>query len=187
MKTKIITIAIVSLFLGACSNTPNKNEIHESEELLLKENNIPIVLSESEVESKKESILNEDGLNSLSSINNLVIDKNEISANKIVFFDFNEYALSKKNIKIINFHVDLLKKNNTIKIIIEGHTDERGEKSYNLNLGEKRGNSVKDYMVSQGVKSEQVEVISLGETTPMIDESNEEAWKQNRRVVFIYN
>ena len=127
--------------------------------------------------AKKPQILNEDH----------DIDKNDILANKIVFFDFNEYALSKKNIKIINFHVDLLKKNNTIKIILEGHTDERGEKSYNLNLGEKRGNSVKDYMVSQGVKSEQVEVISLGETTPMINESNEEAWKQNRRVVFIYN
>lgn len=187
MKKNILAISCATLFLAACTNTPNKNPIHESEEILLKENNVPIMITDEEVQESKNKILNENGFTSIDKINSLDIDKNAILSNKTVFFEFNDYSLSEKSIKIIDLHIDLLQKNNTIKIILEGHTDERGEKSYNLNLGEKRGNSVKDYMISKGIQEEQIEVISLGETMPMINESNKSAWSKNRRVVFVYN
>lgn len=73
-------------------------------------------------------------------------------------------------------------KMNSLKIRIEGHTDERGSRQYNMALGERRGLSVKDYLVAKGISPSRLEVISYGEEKPAVRASNSTAYAKNRRV-----
>lgn len=114
------------------------------------------------------------------------VDKDKVAKNNVILFHFDSSELSYEMIEVINEHISFLMRNPNVKVILEGHTDERGSDSYNLVLGEKRANAVKDYMLSNGIQVEQVEVISLGELMPVVNESNEAAWAQNRRAVFKY-
>ena len=72
-------------------------------------------------------------------------------------------------------------------IAVEGHADERGTREYNLALGDRRANSVRDYLVALGIGSNRLSTISYGKERPAVLGSNEEAWAQNRRGVFVVN
>ncbi|MGD9650617.1 MAG: peptidoglycan-associated lipoprotein Pal, partial [Dongiaceae bacterium] len=78
-----------------------------------------------------------------------------------------------------------LKRYNAMNILIEGHADERGTREYNLALGERRANAVKDYLVSQGIAGNRLDVISYGKERPAVVGSNEASWAQNRRSVTV--
>ena len=73
----------------------------------------------------------------------------------------------------------------SVNIIIEGHCDERGTEDYNLALGEKRAKAARDYLVSLGVKSGRITIVSYGETRPFAYGHDESSWKQNRRAHFV--
>ena len=72
-----------------------------------------------------------------------------------------------------------------VRVTVEGHADERGTREYNLALGARRANAVKEYLVSQGVSAGRVETVSYGKERPICTESNEGCWAQNRRGVTI--
>ncbi len=74
-----------------------------------------------------------------------------------------------------------------VAVTIEGHADERGTREYNLALGERRANSVRDYLVALGVNANRLSTISYGKERPAVLGSNEDAWAQNRRGVFVVN
>ncbi len=74
-----------------------------------------------------------------------------------------------------------------VAVTIEGHADERGTREYNLALGERRANSVRDYLVAVGVNANRLSTISYGKERPAVLGSNEDAWAQNRRGVFVVN
>ncbi|WP_156502735.1 OmpA family protein, partial [Oleiphilus sp. HI0067] len=76
--------------------------------------------------------------------------------------------------------------NPSAKIVLEGHCDERGTKEYNIALGERRANSVAQFLKVNGVSASQIEVVSYGEESPAVAGSNETAWSKNRRVVLQY-
>ena len=78
-----------------------------------------------------------------------------------------------------------LKDNGAVKVVIEGHADERGTREYNLALGERRANSVKDYLVALGVADNRIDTISYGKERSVAQGSNEAAWAQNRRSVTV--
>jgi peptidoglycan-associated lipoprotein len=187
MKTQITVIAATLLFLSGCQTSPTMEEIKNSEDILLKEDNVPVMIGEQEIADAKINILKSDGFVSINEIEIPEAKKMEIFDNKIIDFGFDKYELTAKNKKIIDIHVEFLKENNMIKIIVEGHTDERGEKSYNLTLGEKRADAVKNYMLTKGILSGQVEIISYGETKPSNSASTKKAWSENRRSIFVYN
>lgn len=86
----------------------------------------------------------------------------------------------------LNAHAAYLKENAGQRLQLSGHTDERGTREYNLALGERRANAVARYLVSQGVNSSQISVVSYGKEKPAADGSNEEAWSKNRRVELDY-
>ena len=74
-----------------------------------------------------------------------------------------------------------------VAVTIEGHADERGTREYNLALGERRANSVRDYLVALGVNANRLSTISYGKERPAVLGSNEDSWTQNRRAVFVVN
>jgi peptidoglycan-associated lipoprotein len=102
-----------------------------------------------------------------------------------VFFDYDKFALRTDAKATLDKQVAWLKKYPTYKMTIEGHADERGTREYNLALGERRANSVKEYMVGAGVAKDRVKTISYGKERPVALGSNEAAWSQNRRGVTV--
>jgi peptidoglycan-associated lipoprotein len=102
-----------------------------------------------------------------------------------ILFDFDRYNVKdmyKPELKKVS---SWMMENPESKILVEGHTDERGTNEYNLALGDRRANSVKDYLVSLGVASSRIESISYGEEKPLCAESDEECRQKNRRAHFV--
>lgn len=102
-----------------------------------------------------------------------------------VFFDTDKYDLDANDRDILRRQAAYLSENPGISITIEGHADERGTREYNLGLGDRRANSVKDYLLSLGVRASRVRTISYGKERPVALGHNEAAWSQNRRAVTV--
>lgn len=107
----------------------------------------------------------------------------DVSMMTDVFFAYDRYNLTKEARDRLESNAKLLKSWKA-KIIVEGHCDERGTNEYNLGLGERRANAVKDYLVSLGVPAENIKTISYGEERPFVRGHSEDAWKYNRRSHF---
>ena len=103
------------------------------------------------------------------------------SVGSVVFFDFDKSTLTPATRRVLDAHIALLK-TNTESVRLEGHTDERGTREYNMALGERRAKAVADYMAVNGIARYRLETVSYGEERPAVAGSNEAAWAKNRRV-----
>lgn len=112
-------------------------------------------------------------------------DSNRAGALKTVYFDYSSAAITGSTRDTLNGNAEYLKANASVKVQVEGHCDERGSVQFNLALGEKRAKSVRDYLVSQGVASNRIAVISLGKEKPVSFGHDEESWSKNRRGNFM--
>jgi peptidoglycan-associated lipoprotein len=104
---------------------------------------------------------------------------------KDIHFKFDKYDLDSDSKRILQGNAEFLKSNQDLQVEIQGHSDERGTNNYNIALGERRAHSTKKYLVSQGVDSSNVNVISYGEEKPFCFSSDETCWFQNRRAHFM--
>jgi len=104
-----------------------------------------------------------------------------------VFFGYDSAELDSDAQELLQDQVAWLKQHSSVNVSIEGHCDERGTREYNLALGEKRAQSVKNYLISLGVDSGRVSTISYGKERPAVVGSNDGAWSQNRRSVTTVN
>lgn len=102
-----------------------------------------------------------------------------------VFFDFDKYNLKPPARATLDRQAAWLKQYAGKRVVIEGHCDERGTREYNLALGERRANSVKNYLINQGIAANRITTISYGKERPVALGSNEAAWSQNRRGVTV--
>lgn len=102
-----------------------------------------------------------------------------------VFFDTDRYNLTPEARATVGFWADWMRKHQNVAIVVEGHADERGTREYNLALGARRANSVKDYLSALGVSGARVETISYGKERPAVLGSNPAAWAKNRRSVVV--
>lgn len=100
-----------------------------------------------------------------------------------IFFGYDRYDLSPEARSVLEAQAQWLSQYPTLSITVEGHADERGTREYNLALGERRANSVKNYLVALGVSPSRVNTISYGKERPAVPGSNDSAWSQNRRGV----
>lgn len=104
---------------------------------------------------------------------------------KPVRFGFDEAVLSPDAMAVVNENAEWLKDRPTVKVQIEGHTDERGTAEYNLALGERRAKAVREALVRLGVEDARIKTISYGEETPVAQGHDEAAWAENRRAEFV--
>ena len=102
-----------------------------------------------------------------------------------VSFGLDSTDLSDAARAILQKDADWMKKWTTTKVMVEGHADNRGTNEYNLALGERRADAVRDYMVSLGIPTERMTIVSKGEEQPLCSEETEACWQQNRRGHFI--
>ena len=104
-----------------------------------------------------------------------------IFTNATVYFEFDKFNLNSKSLQTLKSAVAAMKDNSSIKITISGHADERGTREYNLALGQRRAESVRDYFAVNGINANRVTVKSYGEERPLSDGSDETSYAKNRR------
>ena len=102
-----------------------------------------------------------------------------------VFFATNESILTTASRETLRAQAAWLRKNSDINVVLEGHADERGTREYNLALGERRANAAKDYLMTYGISSDRISVLSYGKERPVDSGSNPLAWSKNRRSVTV--
>ena len=114
-----------------------------------------------------------------------LIPYKETSQLQDIHFNFDKYDLDGNAKKTLQQNAAFLKRNPGMRIEIQGHCDERGTNNYNIALGQRRAHSTKKFLISQGIDSNRVNVISYGEEKPFCFDSNETCWFQNRRAHFM--
>lgn len=103
-----------------------------------------------------------------------------------IHFDFDKYDIRDDAKPALKEVAAMLSRNKNLKVIIEGHCDERGTNEYNLGLGDRRANSAKEFLISLGIPSGKIETISYGEEKPLCEDRTEECWAKNRRAHFVF-
>ena len=111
----------------------------------------------------------------------------EASAGDRVFFAFDRSDISAEAREILTRQADWLRRYPNVSVTIEGHCDERGTREYNLALGERRAQAVKNVLVASGIPTSRISTISYGKERPIVVGSNEEAWAQNRVAITTVN
>ena len=102
-----------------------------------------------------------------------------------IYFDYDRALVRDDARAVLDGNAAWLKKFRTAKILVEGHCDERGTEEYNLALGEKRAKSAQDYLLSMGIASDRIKIISYGKSQPIDPGHDESAWQMNRRAQFV--
>jgi peptidoglycan-associated lipoprotein len=98
-----------------------------------------------------------------------------------IHFDFDKYVLTPQAMMILDEKAAYLREHSGVRVLIEGHCDERGSNEYNLALGDRRANSAKNYLVKSGVAESRITTISYGEEQPLCMQQIESCWSRNRR------
>ena len=175
MIIKLLASALLVFFLAACSTTP-KDTADSSGSGSTSTSSDVSSSGETETEST-ESVSIEPG-----SQEDLIVNVGDR-----VFFNYDSAELDSDAQELLQDQVAWLKQYSNVSVIIEGHCDERGTREYNLALGEKRAQSVKNYLISLGISSDRISTISYGKERPAVVGSNDGAWSQNRRSVTLVN
>jgi peptidoglycan-associated lipoprotein len=114
------------------------------------------------------------------------LDTDACLRQRVVYFDFDKTEIKPEFQQIMACHAKYLQDRPESHVRLEGNTDERGTREYNLGLGERRGNAVSDALQAAGGSASQLEVISYGKEKPVCREHNEDCWSKNRRVEIVY-
>jgi peptidoglycan-associated lipoprotein len=113
-------------------------------------------------------------------------DPSSILATRTIYFDYDSSRIRDEFRDVVAAHAEYLATHPDLNVSLEGHADERGSREYNLALGERRAQAVKQQMLLLGATSQQIRVTSYGEERPAVEGHNEQAWSQNRRVEILY-
>lgn len=114
------------------------------------------------------------------------LDPGNPLSQRTILFDFDSSAIRDDFRPLLEAHAEFLKSNPVSRVILQGHTDERGSREYNLALGQRRAESVYQALTLLGVGDTQMEAVSLGEEKPVVEGHDESAWQQNRRTEILY-
>lgn len=113
-------------------------------------------------------------------------DPSNILSRRSIYFDFDSYTIKNEYRDLVLAHARYLRDNSNARVLLQGNTDERGSREYNLALGQRRADSVKNAMLLSGARDHQVEAVSLGEEKPRAAGRDESSWTENRRADILY-
>ena len=173
MIIKLLASALLVFFLAACSTTPKDTADSSGS---------GSTSTSSDVSSSAETETTESASIEPGSQEDLIVNVGDR-----VFFNYDSAELDTDAQELLQDQVAWLKQYSDVSVIIEGHCDERGTREYNLALGEKRAQSVKNYIINLGISADRVSTISYGKERPAVVGSNDGAWAQNSRSVTTVN
>ena len=139
--------------------------------------------SKTVVEEEYDVIETQEEADAMNSNTNKVVE--EIQVPDRVYFALNKYNITNDSAEILKLQSEWLKADPSINIIVEGHCDERGTREYNLALGERRANAVKNFLVKQGVSASRIKTISYGKERPVVLGPGEAIWAKNRTSITV--
>ena len=113
-------------------------------------------------------------------------DPNNILSKRSIYFDFDSFVVKDEYRPLVEAHARYLQQNRSAKMTVQGNTDERGSREYNIALGQKRADSVKRMMLLRGATESQIETVSFGKEKPRNSGHDETAWAENRRDDVLY-
>jgi len=171
MINKILLSVVLAMFLAACATTPKDTADTTGSGSSSSSSTVSSSSDEASSDSAGAGI--EPG-----SQEDLIVNVGDR-----VFFGYDSSELDSDAQELLQDQVAWMKQHLSVSVTIEGHCDERGTREYNLALGEKRAQAVKNYLISLGIEDSRVSTISYGKERPAVIGSNEGAWSQNRRSV----
>jgi peptidoglycan-associated lipoprotein len=107
-------------------------------------------------------------------------------SSRVIYFDYDSAKVSDDSLAILEAHGDFIASKGNVSVRLEGHTDERGSREYNIALGDRRAQSVRRILLFQGASSDQLDTINYGEEQPAVLGHDDTAWSKNRRVELVY-
>lgn len=173
---KALTLLFTAAFLVACSGTDTKQDEEAAAAAAAAEAAAAQQAREAEQAASREAAEAAEAAAQQRRLEQAVD-----AAGNTFYFDFDSSTLTTEARQALDAHIALLRTNSR-NVRLDGHTDERGTRDYNMALGERRANAVRDYMVVNGIASYRIETVSYGEEQPVAYGSGEENWSQNRRV-----
>jgi len=180
---KIILASVMLLMLSACGEQAVRNDsataANQTGQSAAQAGSVstPAAAAETSLAGQKYSVSYEKGA---------INDPGNILSQKTIYFDFDSSELKPEYLDLVKYHGKYLALNPDAHVRLEGHTDERGSREYNIALADRRAQSVKRLMLFQGVRDDQITIISYGEEKPADPGHNEQAWAKNRRVEIVY-
>jgi peptidoglycan-associated lipoprotein len=114
-------------------------------------------------------------------------DPNNILSKRSIYYDLDKYDVKEEYRSLVEAHAKYLRENPNMRILVQGNTDERGSREYNLALGQRRSDGLKRMLTLLGAQERQIEAVSLGEEKPQADGHDEGAWSKNRRSDILYS
>ncbi|MBW7903249.1 MAG: peptidoglycan-associated lipoprotein Pal [Rhodocyclaceae bacterium] len=169
---KLIVPVLLAVLLGACSSSPDTGA---------EQTGAPVESRSSD--GVKTVTAGDVGGTKLPAI---LTDPKSILSKRSVYFDYDRFDIKPEFKDLVAAHAKFLVDNRQFKMLIQGHTDERGSREYNLALGQKRADAIKKAMLLLGVREDQIESVSLGEEKPSCIEQSESCWSKNRRGDMLY-
>ncbi len=174
---KILALAFLAIIVSSCSGKMKKDQIDSANQSIEQQD---------QTSQNPQTFDVVDSESAAAAINKQAqAEIEDVQVDDRVFFDLGASTLSADAKKTLDNQVAWLKSDPQIKIIVEGHCDERGAREYNIALGERRANAVKQYLTSNGVESGRIKTISYGKERPAFVGSGEEIWSKNRRSVTV--
>jgi len=170
----------LALLLSACASGVKLNDVPVEDK---SGSSVSTAAPESKPEPVTEAKSAVAPVNTVTS-DNLAAGPNGVA--KIIYFDYDSFVVKAEFQNAIEGHAQFLKNNPRAKLSLEGHTDERGGREYNLALGQKRADAVRQSLSLLGVSAAQVESVSFGEEKPAMQGADESAFSKNRRTEFFY-
>ena len=171
LKIPFFAVLLATTFISACDTVPRRDS------------------SDKDVVSLTDSaVVRPVTIDGLQTFDN--VDPNSIAGRapieRVIYFDYNKSELRSEFLDIVAQHGRFLAQNPAGKVRLEGHTDERGTREYNIALGESRAKTITRMLQLQGVSISQLRTVSYGEELPVDEAHNSDAWAKNRRVNIIY-
>ena len=163
--------ALIALLIAGCSSTPSGPE----------QGGAPV-----DTRGGNVATVTAGGVDS-SALPRELTDPKSILSKRSIYFDYDKYDVRAEYKDLVTAHAKFLANNRQFKMLVQGNTDERGSREYNLALGQKRADSIKKMLTLLGAREDQVESVSLGEEKPKSEGQNEAAWAENRRGDMLYS
>jgi peptidoglycan-associated lipoprotein len=191
-KLSILLIVVPFVFLTACSTTSNDSTEDNNNAMVEDRTGGENGTGDDGSYEGQTGGYNDSGMsdgtamNGQSGSNAALSDPNSPLSVRTIYFEYDSITINSEGQSALNAHAEFLSLNPNQTLIVEGHTDERGTREYNLSLGERRSRAVVDFLTVSGVQVEQIEIRSYGEENPVALDHSESAWQLNRRAELLY-
>jgi peptidoglycan-associated lipoprotein len=187
MRYSIWATIAVSVFLVACKSTPMTPAKVEDKSVNVSAGDYAKDANGNGADANGIKEVNIDNANSANGADgNPLRDPNNILSKRNIYFDYNSDAIRSEFTSIVAAHAKYLQSHQDAKVILQGNTDERGTREYNLSLGQRRSVAVKQALNVLGVSDAQIETISYGEEKAMQNCASEDCFQESRRVDVVY-